>query len=134
MKNLILPLESKWFDMTAENIKKEDYREINYYWFTKLVENSENLFSQLIGSKPKEESLKSRNKCVKSIVLSQFFKDKYFKKFDTTTITKGYPKKDDKSRRRSYKHLGIEIRTGNPKWGAEPDKLYFVIIHGEEIK
>lgn len=25
---------------------------------------------------------------------------------------------------------GIEIRTGNPEWGAEPNKVYFVIKHG----
>lgn len=28
------------------------------------------------------------------------------------------------------KWYGIEIRTGNPEWGAEPGKLYFVIKHG----
>ena len=28
---------------------------------------------------------------------------------------------------------GIEIRTGNPEWGAEPGKLYFVILHGKQI-
>ena len=27
-------------------------------------------------------------------------------------------------------HIKIEIRTGNPEWGAEPNKLYFVIMHG----
>lgn len=33
-----------------------------------------------------------------------------------------------------FEHKGIEIRTGNPDWGAEPNKLYFVIMHGELIK
>jgi hypothetical protein len=117
MKSLNLPLESKWFDMTAQNIKKEDYREINEYWIKRLLNFGE-----------------YEPACVVT-----FFKYKadikhYTKKFDTTTITKGNPKKDDLSRRRTYKHLGIEIRTGNPLWGAEPDKLYFVIMHGEEIE
>ena len=38
-----------------------------------------------------------------------------------------------KNRIIKYKHEGIEIRTGNPNWGAEPDKLYFVIKHGKQL-
>jgi hypothetical protein len=34
---------------------------------------------------------------------------------------------------KNFEHKGIEIRTGNPDWGAEPNKLYFVIMHGAVI-
>ena len=48
-------------------------------------------------------------------------------------MTLGYPSNNDVTRIKKYAHAGIEIRTGNPDWGAEPDKLYFVIKHGEKI-
>ncbi|MBV2197052.1 MAG: hypothetical protein KUL78_11195 [Flavobacterium sp.] len=54
-----------------------------------------------------------------------------FKKFDTNTMTLGYPKSTDSKRILKLEHKGIEIRKGNPEWGAEPDKLYFVIKHGK---
>jgi hypothetical protein len=56
-----------------------------------------------------------------------------FKNFDTNIMTLGYPKSGDKERILQYKHAGIEVRTGNPDWGAEPNKLYFVILHGDKI-
>ena len=40
-------------------------------------------------------------------------------------------KTTDTSKILKLKHEGIEIRTGNPDWGAEPGKIYFVIKHGE---
>ncbi len=55
---------------------------------------------------------------------------KYGKKFNRNTMTLGYPKSTDSSRMLKFKHEGIEIRTGNPEWGAEPGKMYFVIKHG----
>ena len=45
-------------------------------------------------------------------------------------MTLGYPRSDDTERILKFKHDGIEIRTGNPDWGAENGKLYFVIKHG----
>ena len=53
-----------------------------------------------------------------------------YKDFITNTMTLGYPKSGDTERILKLEHKGIEIRTGNPEWGAEPDKLYFVILHG----
>lgn len=35
--NLQLSLKTKWFEMTKSGIKKEDYREINSYWITRLT-------------------------------------------------------------------------------------------------
>jgi hypothetical protein len=53
-----------------------------------------------------------------------------FKHFTHNTMTLGYPSNTDKDRIITLEHKGIEIRTGNPEWGAEPNKLYFVIKHG----
>lgn len=56
-----------------------------------------------------------------------------FKKFGVNQMTLGYPKSTDKSRIMLFEHRGIEIRTGNLEWGAEQDKVYFVIMHGDVI-
>lgn len=109
--NLQLSLKRKWFEMTKAGIKTEDYREITRYWYIRLVEAGYcelNPF-QLLG----------------------VFK---FEDFKTNTMTLGYPKKGDTERIIKLEHKGIEIRTGNPEWGAEPNKLYFVIKHGAIIK
>ena len=50
--------------------------------------------------------------------------------FTQNTMTLGYPKKTDKDRILILEHKGIEIREGNPIWGAELGKMYFVIKHG----
>ena len=57
-----------------------------------------------------------------------------FKSFYTTTLTLGYPSATDTARIIKFEHAGIEIRTGNPEWGAEAGKLYFVIKHGKRIQ
>jgi hypothetical protein len=57
-----------------------------------------------------------------------------FKKFDANVMTLGYPKSTDTQRILKLEHKGIEIGTGNPEWGAEPNKLYFIIKHGLIIK
>lgn len=54
-----------------------------------------------------------------------------FAEFDCNVMTLGYPKSTDTDKILKLEHKGIEIRTGNPEWGAEPNKLYFVIMHGD---
>ena len=102
--NLQLSLKTKWFEMTKAGIKTEDYREINEYWYNRLVNNGTFDFQ-------------------KTKIYS-------FKLFTKNTMTLGCPKSSDTERIIKYEHKGIEIRTGNPEWGAEPNKLYFVILHG----
>ena len=117
MSNLQLSLKQKWFELTKSGIKTEDYREINDYWKKRLLN-----FSALYEPA-----------CVVT-----FFKTKninlYLKKFKTNTMTLGYPKSSDTERIIKLEHKGIEIRTGNPEWGAEPDRLYFVILHGSVVE
>ena len=112
MKNLQLSLKTKWFEMTKSGIKTEDYRELNEYWVRRLMENVKMPDGSVSFIKGLEQ----------------------FKKFTTNTMTLGYPKSGDTERIIQYEHAGIEIRTGNPDWGAEPDKLYFVIKHGSLVE
>jgi len=129
--NLQLPLTKKWFEMTELGIKPEDYREINDYWcrrFLLLKYDLEPLvWNELI------EDLANTNRKYRDIEDCMLEFGVRFKNFDFNIMTLGYPKSTDKSRILKLEHAGIEIRTGNPDWGAEPEKLYFVIKHGKII-
>lgn len=106
---LRLSLKKKWFDMTKAGIKTEDYRELTPYWAKRLC----------------TEYVYYDDSMVKPLAI--------FKLFANNTMTLGYPSNSDTSRIITLEHKGIEIRTGNPEWGAEPGKLYFVIKHGAII-
>ena len=122
MKELRLSLKKKWFEMTKAGIKKEDYRDVTAYWMSRLL---------LYNGRPQNQTfwylfLHKKN-------YNEIKVETTFKIFDVNTMTLGYPKRGDKERELRYRHEGIEIREGNPEWGAEKGKVYFVIKHGEEI-
>jgi len=129
--NLQLSLIERWFKMTEALIKKEDYRNITPYFCNKFllfneVKKSKKWWSEhffFIDGRPCDEL-----EIVENIKLFCTFKP-----FTTNTMTLGYPKSTDTSRIIKLEHAGIEIRTGNPYWGAEPNKLYFVIKHGKKL-
>lgn len=108
--------------MTKAGIKTEDYREITPYWAKRLVGvwkwegSNKGLFPDL------------KNSFMSDVLIVSF------KTFKLNKMTLGYPKSTDADRIIQFEHAGIEIRTGNPEWGAEPGKLYFVIKHGKIIK
>lgn len=103
MATLTLTLKKKWFDLIKSEVKTEEYREIKPFWTKRLmrpvIDYADGRIS--IPDVPRE--------------------------FDTLVFTLGYPKADDMSRRMVFKNPKIEIRTGNPEWGAEKDKVYYVI-------
>lgn len=126
--NLQLSLIKKWFDLT-KTVKGEDYRSITPYWCNRLLSWK---------GKPKskkwwhDEFFEGFNigYTVDSIIENSNIG---FSSFECNIMTLGYPKSMDSDRILKYEHAGIEIRTGNPDWGAEPGKLYFVIKHGKRI-
>lgn len=126
-KELRLSLKAKWFEMTKAGIKTEDYREINSYWFTRLVFKWEKVVEYYDIDLSNDNEIKA--------VCSNSFSQKTiaFNPVDINTMTLGYPKNGDTERIIKLEHKGIEIRTGNPEWGAEQGKLYFVIKHGKII-
>ncbi len=129
---LYLPLKKRWFELTKDGVKREDYREINEYWAKRLLIFSKkddtydllDIIHLLNGSKDKEEIEDILYSCCGGIS---------FRKYIYNVMTLGYPKKCDKERILIYEHAGIEIRCGNPEWGALPKKNYFVIKHGKLI-
>jgi hypothetical protein len=121
MKNLQLSLKKEWFEMTRLGIKTEDYREINAYWIKRLTKD----FSWDLEKYPLK--INEHEKVLNKFSLLQ-------KSFDYNIMTLGYPKSGDSERIIKFEHKGIKIDTGNTEYGAEPGKLYFVIMHGKMIK
>lgn len=129
MKILNLSLHTKWFDLTKASIKKEDYREINPYWCNRFL-----LFNG--NTKKKEfweaEVFKSDAHTPTQLLLSFLVKEIVsFKKYDKNKMTLGYPNNTDNLRIETFVNDGICIDYGQEEWGAEPNKLYFVIKHGK---
>jgi len=56
-----------------------------------------------------------------------------FQIFNFNIMTLGYPKSTDTDRILKLEHKGIEIGYGKTEWGAEPNKLYFIIKHGATL-
>lgn len=119
-KKLRLPLKKKWFDLTKSGEKKEDYREINNYWFRRFFGRN------FANSKCTDEEL---------YCMLTKHKDFYVQKnnitlFDKNVMTLGYPKNTDTERILILEHKGIDIGFGRKEWGAEEGKKYFIIKHG----
>lgn len=47
--NLQLSLKRRWFDLTKSGVKTEDYRDINDYWFKRLVFDYKKVFKYTSG-------------------------------------------------------------------------------------
>ena len=123
---LTLHLKKKWFEMTKAGIKTEDYREITPYWCSRLLLSFRGEKMNQNWWKYKNETLQGTLEEIKENI--ELFTT--FKKFKTNKMTLGYPSANDTSRILILEHKGIKIDYGNIHWGAEYDKLYFVIMHG----
>jgi hypothetical protein len=106
MKVLHLTLKKKWFDMIASGEKKEEYREIKMHWATRFCDGFPGTYGIDVNC--------------------QSFKD-----FDAIIFRNGY---SGGAPLMSFKLNGITIGEGNPEWGAEPGKKYFVIKLGEKVR
>lgn len=111
---LTLPIKKKWFDMILSGEKKEEYREIKPYYknrFEKLVL----LFNHALTD---EEE--------KYLCLPKGYNE------TTVLLRNGYS-----SNSLTLKcNVRIALGYGKPEWGAEKDKLYYVleILSVEEVK
>ena len=130
MKNTLrLSLKKEWFELTKSGIKTEDYREINSYWIKRLMES-------IIENIEQSDYYFAISSLIDGYTQEQVYNiyGVKFKHFDTTILTLGYPKNTDTERIIEFENKGIEIGCGKHEWGAEPDKLYFVIKHGKRIR
>lgn len=128
MNTLKLTIKKEYFDMILSGDKTEEYREIKKHWFKRLVFKKEKVSSYLGLENLKHEAFDLR---LKGLILIPFHRNMIaFNLFDQVEFTNGYNSTSPKAR---FASKGIEIRTGNTNWGAEPEKLYFVIKLGKEI-
>lgn len=101
---LILPIKKKWYDMILSGEKKEEYREIKQYYKKR--------FSNILI---KENSLYTGNLnewLLTDIVFSLpvMFRNGYSSTSPSFTAI-----------------CELVIDVGNPDWGAEPGKKYYVL-------
>lgn len=125
MNTLHLNLRKQWFEMIFLGIKKEEYREIKPFWFSRLFKdghtNTKIRKGACIG-------LNNEN----SATWFNYKNGYYFEfiDFETITFSNGYSRDRPQF---EIEFKGIEIREGNLKWGAEPGKKYFVLNLGEVL-
>lgn len=116
---LILPIKKKWFDMILSGEKKEEYRDIKEYYETRF----QNLFGAItIHPLYPPDNFLDRSKyelLQGEAVPEEIRKDRV----QEIIFRNGYSKdsKEIKARCRLW------IGKGRPKWGAEPDKQYYIL-------
>ena len=106
---LTLPIKKKWFDMIKSGEKKEEYREIKPYWTKRFETNLNEIILNMNYRYPMIESAKG-----------------------TVIFKNGYQKNVPKIKC----NIKIKVSTGKTEWGAEPNKMYYVlkILSIEEVK
>jgi hypothetical protein len=105
MKVLHLTLKKKWFDMIASGEKKEEYRAMSDYWFSRFAS------CKIEGTK----------------ILADFTEYSHIHFYNGAAFSTIYPNF-------KIEFKGMKTGEGKEEWGAEPGKKYFVISLGEIIK
>jgi hypothetical protein len=127
MKTLNLTIVKQYFDMVG-NGKPEEYRQLTDFWFSRLLYKIPAPFGGYMNA-----ASDIRSGDYECNLWRQFTHGApIFETFDRVLFANGghfgnVPKK-------TFECKGIEIREGNPEWGAEPGVKYFVIKLGERIK
>jgi len=112
MRTLHLTLKKRWFDMIASGEKKEEYREIKPYWIKRLISDDFNWDC---------DTPMSRN--IHYVACPNGF----YKNYNQVYFKNGYSKNAPVIK---AELISISRGEGNPQWGAEPGKEYFVIKLG----
>ena len=136
-KTLHLNLKRVWFDMIKSGEKKEEYRNTRPYWASRLINKSDNyvtidFWKGFLGRYIEKNGKVSHEYGFKDQGSIDYIlaKCKGFKEYDTITFSNGYAKDRDQF---EIELKGISIKEGNPDWGAEPGKKYFVLELGNLI-
>lgn len=120
-----LIIKRNWLDMIMTGQKKEEYREIKYYWATRLLSSKSDMEPGVIDEMIQDmQQPFDRHLCPRELM--DYFGVK-FKPFDTVIFRNGYAKD---ALVVTIPISSIEIATGSPEWGAEEGKYYFVIKLG----
>lgn len=104
--------------------KTEEYRDITDYWVRRLLNIRRDFdydfaaYEDCISMLKDEKDRRHGLKCMEAT----------FKQFGDVCFHLGYT-----NITMTFEFKGISIGKGNPAWGAEPDKLYFVIKLGKRL-
>ena len=138
MATLQLNLIKQWFDLTLQEIKKEEYRDITRFWAKRFlcIQNgdsltkcySEETIAYLCTSLQHWEDFDYNS--IEDVLDHFHIK---FKEFENTEFRNGY-KSLDKVRRFIIENKGIKIGLGKEEWGFVGDKPMFIIQHGEILE
>lgn len=108
---LTLSLKREWFDLIKSGVKREEYREIKPRYLSMFCK-------QTLTTEPDTDN---------EFLVGFHLKDSTELRYDTLEFTLAYPSRAEKDKWLVFRNPKIRIGAGNPEWGAEPDKLYFVV-------
>ena len=138
MATLQLNLIKKWFDLTLQGIKKEEYRDITPHWAKRLLcmDNGDNL-SKCYSEETIEWLCVSLRRWEDLYYTSiEDVLDKFnikFKEFEKTDLRNGY-KSLDKVPRFIIENKGVTAGMGKEEWGFYNIYPMFIIHHGDIIE
>lgn len=122
--------------MIASGEKSDEYREPRYYWYRRLLnvdkegygyfcESCDGDFEDLF--RVSNDSFHKFTQLLQRAIEEGIFE---YKDFEFVQFQLGYHKD---APRMTFKIESISIGKGREEWGAESDKLYFVIKLGKRI-
>ena len=130
MNILHLNLKKRWFDMIRSGQKKEEYREIKWYWAQRLVYFKKGMEWSVI-----DEFLGDlQNPCKRHRDLAELIEyfNVEFRDFDIIRFKNGFKRPDGTPAPTFDIELkGITVKQGKQAWGAEKGKFYFTLKLGE---
>lgn len=137
-KTMHLNLIRRWFALIQNGYKKEEYREITPYWCSRLLAEKGSKITNAWWRAYLSTTKQDGNRCYHAnefknqdsidFILELCYG---FNRFDTITFSNGYAKDRPQF---EIELKGIRIGEGNPEWGAEPGKQYFILELGDIIK
>ena len=118
-KVLTLTISKQWFDMIADDKKKEEYREVKPYWIARLFQDNSNI----VDVRNLASALAGRTDLLKKYIDAQRI---VLKQYTHVLFINGY-RKDSPRIEKEIESITI----GKPKKGLCPDKWldteFFVI-------
>jgi len=126
MKALYLVLIGKWYDMIESGEKPEEYRDITPYWLQRIFEMP--IFeiptieedTQYISVDETTAQFYSNPKHFE-LLREAIAKGVLRPRFKEVTFQRAYPKNPPRMTRPL---VSVSVGTGNPAWGAVPNKNY----------
>ena len=121
-----LPLKSTFYLMIELEMKPQEYRAITPYWIARLVQKPfVDLLRDGFGLTWEKNEYNENLVGYLENLVEINGADAVFKRFDSVDFSYGYTRTHMK-----WECRGLRIGYGNPDWGAEKGKKYFVFKLG----